>query len=325
MSPKVSIIVPVYNLEALLPKCVDSILAQTFTDFELILVNDGSPDESGAMCEAYAKMDSRVKVIHKQNGGTASSRNVGLSVATGDYIGFVDNDDYVHVTMFETLYRQAVLYDSDIIVCDFLKVDEGDNAPAAEEQIISSVQHFNSREALNQFYTQNNVTFVVPWNKLYKRHLFDGVSYEVGNSYDDETVAHLLYFKSRKTTYIHVPLYYYVQRQGSMVNSRYHLKRFGAVYALKGRAVFFREKQEYELHEKALKVYMEKFFWHYFTAKKSLVNIDDELKQLKRTFNENILHLLKIKGVSWKQKGMWMLFVLNPSLFEWIKDRKRAS
>ena len=104
--PKISIIVPVYNVEKYLEKCVRSILAQTFTDFELILVDDGSPDSSGAMCDQFAEQDQRVKVIHKENGGLSDARNAGIEIATGEYLGFVDSDDYIADDMYETLYNQ---------------------------------------------------------------------------------------------------------------------------------------------------------------------------------------------------------------------------
>src|SRR5690625_1367019 len=123
MTLEISIIVPVYNLEDYLHKCIDSILAQTFTNFELILVNDGSTDRSSEICEEYASIDHRIRVIHKKNGGVASSRNAGLEVAKGEYIGFVDNDDYINEYMFETLYNNARTYSSDILFCDYLYVD----------------------------------------------------------------------------------------------------------------------------------------------------------------------------------------------------------
>ena len=115
--PKVSIIVPVYKVGPYLAKCIDSILSQTLTDFELILVDDGSPDSCGEICDGYAKKDERIKVIHKQNGGLSSARNAGLDIAKGEYIGFVDSDDYIEHDMYEFLYKNSVQYDTDIACC----------------------------------------------------------------------------------------------------------------------------------------------------------------------------------------------------------------
>ena len=115
--PKVSVIVPVYNTEQYLKECVDSLLKQTLTDLEIILIDDGSPDNSAYICDEYAKLDSRVKVIHKENGGLSSARNAALDICKGEYIGFVDSDDFVEPTMFEELYNSAINYNSDISIC----------------------------------------------------------------------------------------------------------------------------------------------------------------------------------------------------------------
>ena len=123
--PKISIIVPVYNVEKYLEKCVRSILAQTFTDFELILVDDGSPDSSGAMCDQFAEQDQRVKVIHKENGGLSDARNAGIEIATGEYLGFVDSDDYIADDMYELLYTNIVKEDADLSICGIYDVYEG--------------------------------------------------------------------------------------------------------------------------------------------------------------------------------------------------------
>ncbi|NST07596.1 glycosyltransferase, partial [Enterococcus faecalis] len=122
--PKISIIVPVYNVEKYLEKCVRSILAQTFTDFELILVDDGSPDSSGAMCDQFAEQDQRVKVIHKENGGLSDARNAGIEIATGEYLGFVDSDDYIADDMYELLYTNIVKEDADLSICGIYDVYE---------------------------------------------------------------------------------------------------------------------------------------------------------------------------------------------------------
>lgn len=115
--PKISIIVPIYNVEKYIEKCIQSILNQTFSDFELILVNDGSTDSCGEICDKYKKLDDRIIVIHKVNGGLSSARNAGIDIARGEYIGFIDSDDYIHEKMYEILYNNAITYNSDIVIC----------------------------------------------------------------------------------------------------------------------------------------------------------------------------------------------------------------
>src|SRR5699024_1523110 len=183
------------------------------------------------------------------------------------------------------------------------------------------VNHFNSIEASHQLFSEHGVSFVCPWNKLYEKRLFDGIQYEEGSINDDETVAHQLYYESRKTTYIQTELYYYVQRADSQMGS-FSIKRLDAVYALKGRELFYKNKSETLLHQKALLRYAEKFFWYYYLAKSSLSGIDKELKQLKRTFDKSLLSLLKHKDISTKQKFMFILFRIHPALFEFARDRR---
>lgn len=228
--------------------------------------------------------------------------------------------------MYETLYSHAIEYSSDIVVCDYLHVEEGQYLDTEKLDQKYSVHHFNNIEALNQIYTPvPTPTFIYPWNKLFKRELYNDIKYETGNLFDDETVAHKLLYKSKKVTYIKTNLYYYVKRIGSMVNSPFHIKKFGRVYALKEREVFFRNKKEVDLQQKALKHYMDTFFWYYFMAKTNLEGVDTDLKKLKRTFDRSLIYLLRLKEISWKQKIMCVVFSANPSIFELIDATKSKS
>ncbi len=324
MEIKISIIVPIFNTERFIVKCIRSILNQTLVDFELILVNDGSTDKSGEICDEFAKKDQRIRVIHKRNGGVSSARNVGLNIARGKYIGFVDSDDYVKKDMYEILYNAITLNVADIVVCDFWELDEVGGQRLNTIENIYKVQKLNNIESLNQMYLNKSMYIrnVVPWNKLYKRNLFDNIQYEIGNIYDDETVVHKLFYNSKKVIYTNLKLYYYVQRSGSQMNSEFHIKRFDKIYALKDREEYFRKKQEYNIHQKALKHYMEMFFWYYYLAKSKLNNIDKELIELKFTFDSTLVYLLKHKEINLKQKMMLLLFRINPRLYEFLRDFK---
>lgn len=320
---KISVIVPVYNLQDLLPICVGSILSQTFTDFELILVNDGSTDQSGEICDRYAESDSRIIVIHKENGGTSTARNAGLKIAQGDYIAFVDNDDYIHPSMLETLYNQNKKHQADIIMCDFQEVCEDYDINKNNVEQDYSPQHYNNIEALEEIYNENRVIFIVPWNKLYKKYLFEGIEYTPGNMHDDESIIHYLLYRSQKTTYLPTKLYYYLQRSDSLINTSFNINRLDVIDVFKNRAMFFKEIKQNELHQKALKDYMGAFFYYYYTAKEQLNNVEPELKNLKRIYNQNIYDLIKNPIISWKQKTMCALFFINPTLFEWIRDSRK--
>ncbi|WP_100012064.1 glycosyltransferase family 2 protein [Lentibacillus sediminis] len=319
MKPKISIVVPVFNVEPYLKKCIDSILNQTFKDFEVILVNDGSTDNSGQICNEYLDMDARIKVIHNKNGGLSSARNAGLSVSKGEYVGFVDSDDYISENMYEILYHHVIEAASDIVVCDLLPVEEGESHDANQVDPECTVCHYTNTQALHKLYDAKS-TFVYAVNKLYRRSIFNDVAYDKGRLYEDEFIIHQLLYKSEKVTYIQATLYFYVQRAGSIVNSSFSVKKFDRVYALKQREVFFRNKNLPELHQKALKHYMEVFFWYYYLARQDLKEAGQEREELKKTFNDSLYSLMKHREIGLKQKAMFLVFRVNPALVEWIKN-----
>lgn len=339
INPEISIIVPVYNVEPYLEKCIDSILNQTFSDFELILVDDGSPDKCGMICDCYAEMDSRVKIIHKKNGGVSSARSAGLKIAKGEYIGFVDSDDYIERLMFESLYRQAIDSFSDIVVCDFNMLNESGEVLNEEQnqgEEFSAINYTNiqSLEALfitdqdTDFGTGLNPKWVLMWNKLYKRQLFSDIKLPTSYIYqgfEDERITHQLLYKSKRTTHIHKRLYNYLMRKDSLSNFRFSLNKLERVYALKQRVDFFKEKKLYELHYKALSNYMDIFFWNYFVAKTTLPNVGKELRQLKKTMNGSFLSFIKNPLINWKQKAFIALFIVYPNILVLTKRNELKS
>ncbi|MDV4769588.1 glycosyltransferase, partial [Enterococcus faecium] len=169
---EISIIVPVYKVEPYLRKCVDSILAQTFTDFEVILVDDGSPDNSGKICDEYASKDSRVRVIHKKNGGLSSARNAGIDVARGKYLGFVDSDDYIEKDMYELLYDNIVKEQADLSICGIYDIYAGKKVKILPEEykVLDKVSAMKIVLEAQSF-------SVHAVNKLYKKELFNKIRY----------------------------------------------------------------------------------------------------------------------------------------------------
>lgn len=324
MTIKISIIVPIFNTESFLKKCIDSIISQTYNKFELILVNDGSTDRSGVICDDYAKKDQRIHVIHKTNGGASSARNAGIEYARGDYISFVDSDDYIHRNTYEILYTNAKKYDADIVCCNYLNIDEGKYNIYSEFKGAYTIQLFNNIEALNKMYLtkETYINSVVPWNKLYNRMLFNNIKYEIGNIYDDETVAHKLLYNSNLVISINAKLYYYVKRNGSQMNSPFHVKKFDKISVLRDRLIYFRRHKEDKIYQKALKHYMDMFFWYYYLAKENLRGIDKELIDLKSTFDKTLFYLLFAKRISCKQKLMLVCFSISPLLFEILRDSR---
>jgi len=223
---KLSIIVPVYKVELYLRRCIDSILEQTFTDFELILVDDGSPDNCPTICDEYAKIDSRIIVIHKENEGLSAARNAGLDIAKGEYIGFVDSDDFVHSTMYETLYQTATDYEVDIVQCEFMRVYENDTEIISELSGTHHISLYDSSELLHDFFP-NHVWRLLGyvWRRIYKRGLFDSIRFPVGRYFEDTSITLSLLEASTSIALIDIPLYYYYIRQNSITQGLLNEKK----------------------------------------------------------------------------------------------------
>lgn len=209
--PVISIIVPVYKAEKYIHRCVNSILAQTFVDFELILVNDGSPDNCGLICNEYANKDSRIIVIHKKNGGPAEARNVALDIAKGEFIGFVDSDDYIASDMYEKLLDASVSNQANISMCGRYDVFANEIKPSFS---FNGNEIWESKKAIENLLTWNNIDSA-PCDKLFKKNLFDQVKFPVGRFCEDIFVLPQLLFNAKKIVHIGESKYFYFHRSDS--------------------------------------------------------------------------------------------------------------
>lgn len=223
----VSIIVPIYKVEEYLDKCVESLVNQTYTDLEIILVDDGSPDNSPKICDAWVEKDERIKVIHKQNGGISDARNEGMKAATGKYIAFVDSDDWVENNYIEYLYRALKESNSDISVCGVkMKWENGD-----EKRFTKKGNYvLDNAEAFKNIITEKNINQVV-WNKLYKYELIKDIKFEVGKIHEDVFWSYQAVAKASKVAIIEDQLYIYRQRQQSIMSDGLSLKSLNAIEA----------------------------------------------------------------------------------------------
>ena len=226
-APLLSIIVPVYKVENYLPKCIDSILAQTFTDFELILVDDGSPDDCPALCDAAAEKDARVRIIHQKNGGLSAARNAGLDVARGAWIGFVDSDDYIEPEMYEVLYQAVQSTGADLALCDYAEVDEA-GAPCQSMHVSLSEGELTGQELLKR---ASGLMVQLAWNKLYRRAIFTQLRYPEGKLNEDLFLIPEVCLQIQKAVVVPKALYYYVQRGGSIMSGNKTLRHFDAAEA----------------------------------------------------------------------------------------------
>lgn len=214
----VTVIIPVYNVQEYLARCINSVLAQTYCDIEVILVDDGSTDDCGNMCDNYAKQDSRIKVIHKKNGGLSSARNAGLDVMTGDYVSFIDSDDFVHPQFIEKLL-QAKGSDAQIAIGRWQECNEGET-PVVADVMWGDIVSFTQEEAINDIYYQRQLTHSA-CSRIFDAHLFEDLRFPEGMLYEDLAISYDLLKKVTKVTYIKhgPPIYYYMHRKGSIINT----------------------------------------------------------------------------------------------------------
>ena len=184
---KITIVVPVYKVEKYLRRCIESILQQTYKNIEIILVDDGSPDNCGKICDEYKEKDNRIIVIHKENGGLSDARNAGIDIATGKYIAFIDSDDYVANNFISSLYDVCIKNECEIAQCKFKRVTEDYKE---EQKEISETTILDGKSAIKEIYGQNDVYTIVAWNKLYLKNLFNDIRYTVGKIHEDESTTY---------------------------------------------------------------------------------------------------------------------------------------
>jgi len=218
----ISIIVPIYKVEKYLKKCIESILKQTYKNIEIILVDDGSPDNCGKICDYYKQMDKRIKVIHKNNGGLSEARNYGIREARGDYLLFVDSDDFIAENICEILINNINKYSADMAICNFYYVFENKKAIKNEMSSKKDVQVLEKENIIREYFLNYSVDLNVAWNKLYKKDIFKGknaILFPVGKLHEDTYIMYKIYYNLNKLVRINKPLYYYRQRNDSIISS----------------------------------------------------------------------------------------------------------
>ena len=249
MSKIISIIVPIYKVEKYLDRCINSILNQTFKDFELILVDDGSPDRCGDICEEYAKKDKRIKVIHKENGGLSDARNAGLDIATGKFIGFIDSDDFIHKDMYMILYDAIIKSKSDISQCKFKYFSKEDEL---NKNIINDGKYeiYNNINAIEEIIDNKNLNTNV-WNKLYKRELFNDIRFPKGKIHEDEFVTYKVFYRAKTVSYVNKELYYYFSNDTGIMKNLNINSKFDWIEAIEERNEFLLSIKEKSLFNKS--------------------------------------------------------------------------
>lgn len=309
---KISIIVPVYNVEKYLEKCIDSILNQTFTDLEILLIDDGSKDKSGEICDRYAKKDDRIRVIHKDNGGLSSARNCGIEHASSPYLGFVDSDDYIKKDMYEVLYDEIQKDNFDIAMCDLFHCYEDKivKSDKKEEKLI-----LNSEQAIKMV-MEAKKTSVTAVNKLYKKEIFDSIRYPEGKLSEDAFVIVEILMKAKKIVFTSRQEYYYVHRKNSITTSKFKEKDLNVIEAY---------KKNLHLIEKnypcLIDVGVMRYLWaHFYVLDKMMLTQEEYDKQIEnkviKVLRENCMLVLRDERFNFTRKVSMILLMVNKQFYK---------
>lgn len=311
MNDLVSVIIPVYKTEKYLRESLNSVINQTYRNIEIILVDDGSPDNCPKICDEYAEMDNRLKVIHKKNAGVSDARNRGLDVAIGEYITFVDSDDIVNEYYVEKLYKTLVETDAEISICQVLCSEEKNKI---DEMFVLS-----GKDAVKDLYKRScgiksDYFLGIPmavWGKLFKKDYFRNIRFPFGKIHEDVAVLPLLLYKSKRVCVIAKGLYYYRHRDGSIMTTSFSVKNYDAVDAVEFCASFFLKRGEKDLYKLAL--LRKKILLSYFSLKAQRKGIYASVpKKFHINFLMVIYYLKKYGRISWKE----LVAIVFPQLYK---------
>lgn len=307
----ISIIVPVYNVEKYITRCVKSIITQTYTNIEIILIDDGSPDNSGIICDDLAKTDNRIQVIHQKNKGLSGARNTGIDVASGLYIAFVDSDDWIDIEMIKVLHNLIKQYNAQISACGVEMIgDKGHIAYFSDN--LEEIILYTRSEAMNELLDDTRIRNV-SYNKLYKKDLFEDIRFPVGKVFEDIFTTYKLLDKSDSVVYCGRPLYYYYKSSGSILRSEFTVKRFDKTKACMERAIYYSGHYP-DLLQKASEVYIK-------SALVSLANSsdgDEEVLKERRAIRQSLLQWISNNPIelSIKEKLSCMFLKLGLPVYD---------
>lgn len=291
---KVTIVVPVYNIENHISNCIESIIHQTYMNLQILLIDDGSSDSSGNICDKYALRDKRIEVVHQLNGGLSEARNIGIKKAVGKWIAFIDGDDYVHPQFIEILYEAAKKSGSMIAVCDYRKVKECMTVfDRSNEEPEYSV--LSSEQMLQNWHGKLTKIETVAWNKLYALEIFkDGIKYPSGKLHEDVYITHQLVARSNQVIIVWKELYYYLQRSNSIIGERLTDNRiYQSMEAQERRIVFFESKGYRKAYRNLRKGLLKHFVFFYCKSYTEVEYIAGNKKKLTKYLKSKIRKYIK--------------------------------
>lgn len=320
LNPKLSIIVPVYNIEKYIEKCILSILNQSITDFELILINDGSIDGSPQICDKYATLDNRVKVIHQENTGVSSARNAGLTIAQGEFIGFVDGDDYIESNMYESIIKEMEKSGVDIGICGYDLVYDNKIEPRRYFGVEGSTTILSQDDTLMEsIKIPSTINFYV-CNKVFRKEIINGIYFSREITIGEDADFFLrVSFNAKESIYISTCFYHYLQRDGSAMHSD-PAKKIELFYLTN---LIFNDISKFKPHilDFALRHYVDIGFTILNLAHQTQDNrFDYVINQIKRGFIHKLDKILKCKEITINQKILILIYLANPRIYHLIID-----
>lgn len=289
MSPQISVIVPVYKVESYIRKCVDSLLCQTIGDIEIILVDDGSPDQCGKICDEYAQKDSRIVVIHKENGGLSSARNAALDVFKGEYVMFVDSDDYVETTFCEEALK--IVVEKEVLCASFgyYEIRNGQRKPYGTP----NPRYMNAEEAIERIIKLDDVIYNMACNKIYHRSLFNAIRYPGGKLYEDQGTTYKLFDLAGRIYVSDTPLYDYVRREDSITGHSTSIRSINDKFDLWYERLLFLKKEypnlKYAAHQQLIELVQTGF------VSLSWLDAKDLIRKFKSYLKENRKEIMKMR------------------------------
>lgn len=323
-TPLISVLVPVFNVERYLEECLESIINQKYKNIEIILVDDGSTDKSGEICDNYAKKDSRIKVIHQKNQGLATVRNVSVAAATGDYIGFVDSDDFISHDMYGDMVAIAEEKKADMVMCNLGYVDQnGKEIPNYRSAQPISDRELTGRQFVTELCDNYSSTYVVTVDKLYRSNLFEGIRYPDGKINEDEAVIHRIAHKCNKIVFTQKAYYFYRQQPTSIMNKTFSAKRFDSIFADIDRLNLLEENK----YEQDVIMNCKMFLYNDYVTTLKAVDLSEQAnrriaKKIHKLVKPYIRELIKWEGTTKKQQRSMRIISFNPFLY--VKLYKRG-
>lgn len=317
----ISIIVPIYNVEKYLEECLNSIVSQTYVNLEIILVDDGSTDSCGLICDEWARKDKRIKVIHKDNGGLSSARNAGIEISAGEFITFIDSDDIVHKDMIKELYNCFVVnHNTQIAGCGYCEIKSNEDIPINLNK--SDTVYLSGTQAIELMLNPKENFNVVVWNKLYRTVLFKSVRYPEGYNHEDMFVMPRLLNESRIVAYTPSQYYFHRYNPDSIVHRKYNIKSQDELLGVESMRDFFREVNNKDAIKKVNRIYLWKLIDHYC---KTFYYIQDDKNEIKNKIKkkyDKVFKQTEMKGYTISDITQFFFFRWFSILYCQLREKK---